>query len=108
MVNGAFGIGLGMSINVPCHNIGEVIDQTVALIENPNHKVKLIPDNIQNCDIICDDWQSICNSGRGSFKIRGNIKVLTDKKGNHVLNIISLPDNVSCDQVYNNLNFSRR
>ena len=103
LVNGAFGIGLGMSINVPCHNIGEVIDQTVALIENPNHKVKLIPDNIQNCDIICDDWQSICNSGRGSFKIRGNIKVLTDKKGNHVLNIISLPDNVSCDQVYNKI-----
>jgi len=100
LVNGAFGIGLGIQINVPSHNLGEVIDETIALINNPNHKVKLIPDSIQNCDIVSDDWQSICNTGRGSFKIRGKIKTEKDNKGNYRLRIISLPDNVTCDQIY--------
>lgn len=103
LVNGAFGIGLGMSINVPCHNLGDVIDQTIALINNPNHKVKLIPDTIQGCDLICDDWQTICNSGRGTFKVRGKIITEQDKKGNYRLHIVSLPDNVSCNQVKDKL-----
>ena len=103
LVNGAFGIGLGMSINVPSHNLGEVINETIALMENPNHKVKLIPDTIQNCDLICDDWYSICKSGRGSFKVRGKIEVEQDKKGNYKLHVVSLPDNVSCNQVYDKI-----
>lgn len=103
LVNGAFGIGFGMKIEVPPHNIGDVINETIALIENPNHKVKLIPDVIQSCDLICDDWQSICNTGRGNFKVRGKIITEQDKKGNYSLHIISLPDKVSCDQVYDKI-----
>lgn len=103
LVNGAFGIGLGMQINVPPHNLGDVLTETIELIQNPNHKVKLIPDTIQSCDLICDDWQNICKTGRGSFKIRGKIVTKQDKKGNYILHIVSLPDNVSCNQVYDKI-----
>lgn len=103
LINGAFGIGFGLRIDVPPHNLGDVIDETVTLINNPNHKVKLVPDMIQDCELICDNWQSICNSGRGSFKARGRIITEQDKKGNFKLRIVSLPDNVSCNQVYEKL-----
>ena len=103
LVNGAFGIGVGMQINVPSHNLVDVINETIALIENPNHKVRLIPDMIQQCDLICEDWNSICDTGRGSFKARGKILTETDKKGIVTLKIVSLPDNVSttdvCDKI---------
>ncbi|NPB27310.1 DNA gyrase subunit A, partial [Shigella sonnei] len=35
LVNGSSGIAVGMSTNVPPHNLGEVIDATIQLIENP-------------------------------------------------------------------------
>ena len=37
LVNGAGGIAVGMATNIPPHNLGEVIDATLALIENPAH-----------------------------------------------------------------------
>ncbi len=36
LVNGAAGIAVGMATNIPPHNLGEVIDATLALIENPD------------------------------------------------------------------------
>ncbi len=100
LINGAFGIGVGMSINVPSHNVGEVIDATIKLINNPKAKITLIPDLTQACDLIGDNWDEISGTGRGSFKVRGRIETVTDKKGNITLHIISLPDQVSCNQVY--------
>lgn len=100
LINGAFGIGVGMSINVPSHNIGEVIDATIALIKNPKSKVILIPDLIQECDIINTNWEEISETGRGSFKVRGKIITEQDKNGNYILHIVSLPDQVTCNAVY--------
>ena len=100
LINGAFGIGVGMSINVPSHNLGEVIDATISLIKNPKSKVVLIPDLIQACDIVNTDWDEICNTGRGSFKVRGKILTEQDKNGNYTLRIISLPDQVTTTAVY--------
>ena len=81
LVNGAFGIGVGMSINVPSHNIVEVIDATRKLLKNPNANIVLIPDLCQACTLIDTDWKAISDTGRGSFKVRGNIVTETDKKG---------------------------
>lgn len=100
LINGSFGIGVGMSINVPSHNIGEVIDATINLINNPKKDVVLIPDFPQECELIDTDWKEICNTGRGSFKVRGKIITEQDKKGNYILHIISLPDQVNCTAVY--------
>ena len=100
LINGSFGIGVGMSINVPSHNIGEVIDATINLINNPKKDVVLIPDFPQECELVDTDWKEICNTGRGSFKVRGKIITEQDKKGNYILHIISLPDQVNCTAVY--------
>ena len=105
LINGAFGIGFGMQLNIPSHNIGEVIDATIDLIKHPKKKIVLIPDLLQACDLIGTDkdWEEISMTGRGSFKVRGKIDTVTDKKGNITLHIRSLPDGVTCDAVYDKL-----
>lgn len=104
LINGTFGIGVGMQCSIPSHNMGEVIDQTLELIKNPNHKVVLIPDLPQPCEIIDTDWKKICNNGEGSFKVRGKIITEQDKKGNITLHIVSLPDQVDSTSIYNKIN----
>ena len=100
LINGSFGIGVGMAINVPSHNLTEVIEATRALMRDPNQETVLIPDLCQACTIIDTDWRAISNTGRGSFKVRGNIVTETDKKGNVILHITSLPEMVTTTAVY--------
>lgn len=100
LINGSFGIGVGMTINVPSHNLIEVLEATRRLMKNPNEEVILIPDLCQACVLIDTDWKSISKTGRGSFKVRGDIITETDKKGNYILHIISLPEMVTTTAVY--------
>ena len=100
LINGSFGIGVGMTISVPSHNLVEVIEATRALIKNPKADVVLVPDLCQPCTLIDTDWKSICDTGRGSFKVRGNIVTETNKKGEVTLHITSLPEMVSTTSVY--------
>jgi DNA gyrase subunit A len=100
LINGAFGIGVGMSINVPSHNLVEVVEATRQLIVDPKSEIVLIPDQCQACTLFDTDWKEICDTGRGSFKVRGNIVTQTDKKGNVTLHIVSLPDGVNTTMVY--------
>ena len=104
LINGTFGIGVGMTVNIPSHNLREVIKETQKLIKNPNADVFLIPDLPQECKLIDTDWKSICDNGYGSFKVRGKIITEQDPKtGNYTLRIVSLPDNtntgVICDKI---------
>lgn len=103
LVNGSFGIGVGMQINIPSHNLVEVLEATRKLIKNPKANVVLIPDLCQACHLIDTDWESICKCGNGPFKARGNINVEIDKKGNQILHITSLPDTVSCNSIYDKI-----
>lgn len=102
LINGSFGIGLGMAINIPPHNIVEVINETRAVIRDPNHQVVLIPDHCQNCDIIDTDWEKISSTGRGSYRVRGRMKV-SEEKGYPTITILSLPDNVSTEMIVSSL-----
>lgn len=100
LVNGATGIGVGMSIDIPPHNLVEVIEATRLLMQNPNAEFILIPDLCQSCDIINTDWKAINDTGRGSFKVRGKVLTETDKKGNYTLRVTSLPEYVSTTSIY--------
>ena len=100
LINGSFGIGVGMTVSIPSHNLVEVLEATRALMKNPNQEVVLVPDLIQSCELIDTDWRTISNTGRGSFKARGKIITETDKKGNYILRIISLPEMVNTTSVY--------
>ena len=102
LVNGAGGIAVGMATSIPPHNLGEVIDGALALIDNKdiklNELMKYIPGPdfptggiIIGKDIIKQGYKT----GRGSFKIRGNIKVENLKNGRDRLVITSIPYQVN-------------
>jgi DNA gyrase subunit A len=96
LINGSFGIAPGLKIQVPKHNISEVIDATIKLIDHPNANILLVPDNQMGCDIIEADFEKISKTGRGSYKVRGVMKEC-EYKGKPALQIISLPDLVFFD-----------
>ena len=91
LVNGSFGIGLGMRSEIPSHNLSEVIDATLTLMDNPNADIVLVPDHCMNCEIVSTDFEKICRSGFGHYKIRGKI-VEENYKGKKALVITSTPN----------------
>lgn len=101
LIEGCLGIGTGKSTNIPCHNINEVIDATLKLIDNPNAQIVLIPDQCMPCEIIDTNWKQICNSGNGSFKVRAKIDIEVEDKGkaneHYMLVVKSTPDRVWID-----------
>jgi len=74
LINGTYGIGVGLKVFIPKHNIGDVVDATIKLMKNPNAKIVLVPDQCQNCDIVETNWKSISNKGEGRFIVRGRIE----------------------------------
>lgn len=92
LINGILGgIGTGIKADLPSHNIGEVIDATLRLIDDPNAEVVLIPDHCLPCDIIDTDWKNICNKGYGSYRARATMSVSHDKNDYPYITITSLP-----------------
>ena len=91
LINGSFGIGLGMRADIPTHNISEVIDATLMLMDNPEAEVILAPDHCMNCEIIETDFAKICKAGFGHYRVRGKIDV-EQYKGKTALVIKSVPN----------------
>lgn len=91
LINGSFGIGLGMRAEIPTHNLAEVIDATLALMDNPNAEITLAPDHCMACEIIDTDFAKICRSGFGHYRIRGKV-VEETYKGKKALVIKSVPN----------------
>lgn len=92
LVNGILGgIGTGVKADLPTHNLTEVIDATLRLIDDPNAPVILIPDHCLPCDIIDTDWKNICNKGEGTYRARATMKVTYDKDDYPYITIDSLP-----------------
>ncbi|MDA7457291.1 DNA gyrase subunit A [Candidatus Pelagibacter ubique] len=102
LVNGAGGIAVGMATSIPPHNLGEIIDGTLALIENKDIKIKELMKHIPGPDfptggviIGKEIIKAGYNVGRGSFKIRGEISVEALKNGRERLVITSVPYQVN-------------
>ncbi len=102
LVNGAGGIAVGMATSIPPHNLGEVINGTLALIENKDIKIKELMKHIPGPDfptggiiIGKDIIKQGYNNGRGSFKIRGEISIESLKNGRERLVINSIPYQVN-------------
>ena len=102
LVNGAGGIAVGMATSIPPHNLGEVIDGTLALINNKDIKIqelmKYIPGpdfptggTIIGKNIIKEGYKN----GRGSFKIRGDINIEQRSNGKERIVITSIPYQVN-------------
>ncbi len=102
LVNGAGGIAVGMATSIPPHNLSEIIDGTLALIENKDIKIKDLMKYIPGPDfptggiiIGKDIIKQGYNNGRGSFKIRGEISIEQQKNGRERLVITSIPYQVN-------------
>ncbi len=102
LVNGAGGIAVGMATSIPPHNLGEVIDGTLALIDNKDITVKQLMKYIPGPDfptggiiIGKDIIKEGYTKGRGSFKIRGKISIEQIKGGRERLVINSIPYQVN-------------
>ena len=102
LINGAFGIGVGLSTSIPSHNLIEVIDVTRKLIRDKNADFCLIPDHCQPLTIFNTDWKKINETGYGSYKTRGIVEVV-EEKGCPVIYVKSLPDDVTTGAVKSKL-----
>jgi len=78
LINGSMGIAVGMATNIPPHNLGEVIDATVYLIDNPKASSADLVNFVQGPDFptggIIYDKKAIAEayvSGRGAVTVRG-------------------------------------
>lgn len=90
--NGASGIAVGMSTNIPPHNLGEVCDALIYLIDNPQASVKKLHKYIKGPDfptggIICGktDILNIYKSGRGKLTVRARAAVEKEKNREYIV-----------------------
>ena len=102
LVNGAGGIAVGMATSIPPHNLGEVINGTIAYIENKDITISQLMKHVPGPDfptggviIGKDILKQGYNKGRGSFKIRGEIDLEEKKGGRECLIIKSIPYQVN-------------
>ena len=98
LVNGAGGIAVGMATSIPPHNLGEIIDGTIAFINNREITISQLMKKIPGPDfptggvvIGQDNLKQGYNKGRGSIKIRGEIEEESLKNGKDRLVIKSIP-----------------
>src|SRR5579862_4495623 len=98
LINGASGIAVGMATNIPPHNLGEIIDATVALIERPESTLKEIMKIVPGPDFPTAGYisgsEGILNAyktGRGSFSMRAKAAIETASKDRENIVITEIP-----------------
>ncbi|WP_116998338.1 DNA gyrase subunit A [Desertimonas flava] len=106
LVNGSQGIAVGMATNIPPHNLGEVIDATVHLIDNPEATPDDLMQFVKGPDFptgasilgragIIDAYRT----GRGSVKLRATATIEESKKGAMEIVVTELPYQTSCSSI---------
>ncbi|MBC5998198.1 DNA gyrase subunit A [Romboutsia ilealis] len=102
LVNGSNGIAVGMATSVPPHNLGEVIDATIQLIDNPECTVEDLMKNIQGPDFptsaIIMGKESIADAyrtGRGKVKVRARAYIEELAKGRQQIVVTEIPYQVN-------------
>ena len=102
LVNGAGGIAVGMATNIPPHNLGEVIDACVALIDNPeltiDELINIVPGpDFPTGGIILGraGIRSAYHTGRGSIVMRGKVTIEPTRKDREAIIISEIPYQVN-------------
>jgi DNA gyrase subunit A len=102
LVNGAGGIAVGMATNIPPHNLGEVIDACVALIDNPALSIEDLIGIIPGPDFPTggvilghQGIRSAYHTGRGSVVMRGKVEIETLRGDREVIIISEIPFQVN-------------
>ncbi|UCE88793.1 MAG: DNA gyrase subunit A [Pseudomonadota bacterium] len=103
LINGSAGIAVGMATNIPPHNLTEIVDATLALIENPELDVQGLMQHVPGPDFptagIINGARGIVeayHSGRGRIYVRGRTDVEVDgKSGKQSVIVTELPYQVN-------------
>ena len=102
LLNGTVGIAVGMATNIPPHNLGELIDATLHLIDNPDATVEDLLGFIQGPDfptggIVYDKevLKQAYLTGRGSVVVRGKAEIEEGKNGRWHIRINEIPYQVN-------------
>ena len=102
LVNGAGGIAVGMATNIPPHNLGEIIDATIALIDNPELTIEDLialvpgPDFPTGGSILGRSGvRAAYMTGRGSVVVRAKASVETLRKEREALIVTEIPYQVN-------------
>ena len=102
LLNGANGIAVGMATNIPPHNLGEVVDGIVALIDNPEISIDELIGYIKGPDFptggIINGRQGIYDAyrtGRGKLIIAGRVEIEKSKNGKESIIVTELPYQVN-------------
>ena len=102
LLNGANGIAVGMATNIPPHNLSEVCDGIVALIDNRDITIEELMTHIKGPDFptgaTINGKQGIIDAyktGRGKVRVAGKVKIETDKKGRESIIVTEIPYQVN-------------
>ena len=102
LVNGATGIAVGLATNIPTHNLGEVINGTIAYIDNPKISLKEMMKYIPAPDfptggfiINSEELTEAYKSGRGKIKLKARVTVEKESGDKQSLIISELPYQVN-------------
>jgi DNA gyrase subunit A len=103
LANGCAGIAVGMATNIPPHNLNEVCQAAIALIDNPKLECKDLLKYIKGPDFptggLCTnskkELREIYETGQGPVRVRGEWKTEESKKGAPLIVLTSIPYNVS-------------
>ncbi len=98
LVNGSTGIGVGMATNIPPHNLAEIIDATVHLIDNPKATPLDLMQFVKGPDLPTgasirglQSLRKLYETGRGSFTMRGKAVIEESKTGAEIIVVTEIP-----------------
>ncbi len=102
LLNGTLGIAVGMATNIAPHNLGEVLDASMYLVDNKDATSEDLFQFIKGPDFPTGavmygikDIQHAYATGRGSIVVRGEAEIVEDKKGQYQIIITSIPYRVN-------------
>lgn len=102
LLNGTLGIAVGMATNIAPHNLREVVDATVHLLENKEATTEDLMQFIKGPDFPTGaimygekDIRHAYSTGRGGITVRGEAEIVEDKKGQYQIVITSIPYRVN-------------
>ena len=105
LVNGSQGIAVGMATNIPTHNLTEIIDATLHLIDNPDGTVADLMEFVQGPDFPTGGLimgraglTSAFTTGRGSIRIRARAEIVEDGRNTQIV-VTEIPYQQSIENI---------
>ncbi|MDO4731634.1 MAG: DNA gyrase subunit A, partial [Clostridia bacterium] len=102
LVNGSMGIAVGMTTNIPPHNLGEVIDAVCCLIDNPDAQLADIMEHIKGPDFPTaamimgqSGIRAAYATGKGKITVRARTEIVEKKNGRFKIIVNELPYQVN-------------